>query len=172
MSASLCWITASILSSARKILDSMVSCVYISSNSPESSSLYGSGRLSRNCRSFCLSSSSSLSVLLNAGISPVKASPMSWKMHMRITLFMSASGNSSFTRYAMSDSLQLCSAMLSWRPEDVHECLVLFFSFSATASISISFLTSTFQSSAKSLSFHRSRVYRVYSQCRNYSSLT
>ena len=39
------------------------------------------------------------------GISPVTASPQSWTMHMRRTLFISSSGNSFRSRKAIAQSL-------------------------------------------------------------------
>ena len=44
---------------------------------------------------------------------------MSWIRHMRITLSISASGNSFVSSIAIREIRQLCSATLSRRPEEV-----------------------------------------------------
>ena len=80
--------------------------------------------------------------LRKAGMSPVKASPRSWMRHMRMTLSMSAVGNSSVISMAIRATRQLCSATLSRRPEEVSQCRVRHFSCSATERISSSFFPS------------------------------
>ena len=75
-------------------------------------------------------------------MSPVKASPRSWMRHMRMTLSMSRSGNSSSISMAIRATRQLCSATLSRRPEEVSQCRVRHFNCSATDRISSSFFAS------------------------------
>ena len=57
--------------------------------------------------------------LFKAGDIPRKASPRSWMIHMRMTLFISASGNSSCRKKAIKVIIQLCSATLSRLPLEV-----------------------------------------------------
>ena len=75
-------------------------------------------------------------------MSPVTASPRSWTAHISITFAMSVSGNSSFIRYAIRTSRQLCSATLSCRSDEVQEWRVLHFNFSACARKSSKVLSS------------------------------
>lgn len=90
-------------------------------------------------RRTALSVSSSAPPFIKAGISPVMASPQSWIRHMSTTRSMSSSGNSSFSRNAITARRQLCSATLSLLPEVVQLWRVLHFSFSNIPKNSINF---------------------------------
>ena len=75
-------------------------------------------------------------------MSPVKHSPRSCIRHMRMTLSMSVSGNSSRRKKAISASRQLCSATLSRRPLLVSQWRRVSFSRSAVCRMSSSLLGS------------------------------
>ena len=88
-------------------------------------------------RRTALSVFSSVLPFINAGISPVTASPQSWIRHISTTRSISSSGNSSFSRNAITARRQLCSATLSLLPEVVQLWRVLHFNFSSIPKNSI-----------------------------------
>ena len=92
---------------------------FISVSSAAHSSRTSSGRVFTQFSRMSSSFRVSALVFSKVGMSPVKASPMSWIRHMRITLSMSASGNSFVSSIAIREIRQLCSATLSRRPEEV-----------------------------------------------------